>query len=460
MNNQQVQKLIRPYIQESFKLDERLNYQETSILLNEHPSGKIIFYWLAEGADEQFFGRYREGEFLLVLNRLPKKSFTLKNTLVVSDFFRVQKILLDYFYPLKRENFKLVGVTGTNGKTSITHLCREVSTLLGHKTLSIGTLGVCCADGVLENFHMTTPSYMMLRKLLFRYQDHFEAFFLEVSSHGLEQNRLFEMELDVGAWSSFSRDHLDYHGSMEDYLLAKKKIFHHLTRSLIIPSRQYELKNYLQGFPLQMAKTLSQRGYHRPPENFSEGFNRENLEVALEVNEWLWGAPLPWIDLTQVKGPLGRCSILRVGKAQVVIDYAHTPDALENILADLKRRFKNQVIHLLFGCGGDRDKGKRAEMGAVAQSMIDRGKIYLTSDNPRGEDPQEILRHISQGIEGSDYQMIVERKAALLAALEDLRAGEVLLVAGKGHEVYQEIEGVKYPYSDFQVVEEFINAKS
>lgn len=452
MNNNELLKLLGPYIKETKGLDDSLIYTDLSIHLDKAQTGQIIFYFFEEGKEDRFFKRYIPGNYLLVVNKIPK-GFEPKNLILVDDFLKVQQILMDKFYPLKRDSFKLIGITGTNGKTTVAHLSREIATTLGHKAISIGTLGVNSSEKLLEDFGMTTPYYILLRKILFKYQEDYEIFFIEVSSHGLEQKRLYDLKLDGAIWTNFSQDHLDYHHSMDDYFLAKAKIFNYINSPLVIPSQQKELAERLKGNKIKLAPCLSERTL---PISFKGGFNQQNLEVSLEINEQVFGIEKK-IDLNKLRGPKGRSSLVEVGKSLVVIDYAHTPDALENILKDLKNKYPQKKINLLFGCGGDRDQGKRPLMGKIATSFVDNGKIYLTSDNPRGENPIEIISQIKAGIEYNNLEVIVERKEALVLALSNLKDGEILLVAGKGHEKYQEIAGVKYPFSDFKVVEDFKN---
>ncbi|RLA64220.1 MAG: hypothetical protein DRQ88_05265 [Epsilonproteobacteria bacterium] len=455
MNNNELTQLIGPYILEIIDIDDSLTYSDISINLDTAKSGQIIFYFFEAGKEDKFFKRYSEGDFLLVVNRIPE-GLRPKNLILIKDFLKVQKIVMDKFYPLKRDSFKLIGITGTNGKTTVAHLSREISSALGYKAISIGTLGINTCETLLNDFGMTTPSYILLRKILFKYQQDFDAFFIEVSSHGLEQERLYDLKLDGAIWTNFSQDHLDYHHNMDDYFKAKKKILNYIKTPLIIPVEQRDLIENLEGSDLCIAKNLNERGYVDIPLTFKGGFNQQNLEVALEVNEQVWGS-IKKIDLNKLKGPEGRSSLVDVGEGLVVIDYAHTPDALKNILQDLKNKFPHKKLNLLFGCGGDRDRGKRPLMGEMAAKLVDKGKIYLTSDNPRGENPVEIISQIKAGMKNINPQVIVGRKEALVLALSDLKEGEILLVAGKGHEKYQEIDGVKYPFSDFKVVEDFKN---
>ena len=458
MNKKELLELIGQYIIDIKNLDETLVFDDLSINLGEGKKGQIVFYHLEDGKEDKFFKRYIEGDFLLVVNRIPIGLKNPQNLILIEEenFLEAQKILMDNLYPLDRSLFKLIGITGTNGKTTVAHLSREISKILGHKAVSIGTLGVNSCQGLLRDFGMTTPYYILLRKILCKYQKDFDAFYIEVSSHGLEQRRLYDLLLDGAIWTNFSQDHLDYHHNMDAYFKTKTKIFDYIKTPLIIPANQQKLMKDLEGYNLILARRLRDREIEDIPLTFKGGFNQENLEVALEVNEQVWG-PFKDINLNKIKGPEGRSSIIEVGESVVVIDFAHTPDALENILIDLKAKFPGQTINLLFGCGGDRDRSKRPKMGEIASRLVDKGKIYLTSDNPRGENPLEIITEIKSGIKNLNLEVVVERKKAIDLALSNLKGGEILLVAGKGHERYQEIAGVKYPFSDFGIVEEFKN---
>jgi UDP-N-acetylmuramoyl-L-alanyl-D-glutamate--2,6-diaminopimelate ligase len=385
------------------------------------------------------------------------------------SFLPAQKILLDELFP-NLKNLKVVGVTGTNGKTTTVNLAMQIASMTGHKSFSVGTIGVFDINGAIHSdLESTTPSYVEFRKLIHKFQNSYEVCFVEVSSHALVQNRLFDIELEAAAWTSFSQDHLDYHQTMEEYFKAKlliEKKYLKPSRSLIIPSAEKDLyEKILKIAPetkVKLAKTLEQRGFGKSikerPLFYHSNYNQSNVELAFELNADLFGEEkLSSIKLSEIKTPLGRFSVIELENNNLaIVDYAHTPDALVNISTAIRNAFPDHSLTVVFGCGGNRDKTKRPLMGKAVASLAD--KVIVTSDNPREEAPEDIIVDVIAGIEG-DYEAIVDRKKAIVGALEDADENEIILIAGKGHEEYQEIKGVKHPFSDFNIVKEFIAGK-
>lgn len=407
---------------------------------------------------------------LLILN-CGSEFLDIENCIFVEEvqFLEVQKIILDKFFP-NNQTMKLVGVTGTNGKTTTVNLAMQIASKLGHAAISVGTIGIQDVNGaVVENIDATTPSYIELRKIIHTFQHKYEVCFLEVSSHALAQKRLYDLLLDAGAWTSFSQDHLDYHRTMEEYFDAKllvEKNYLKKDQSLIIPSQEKELySTILKRAPhtrLKLAKTLDERGYGHTLEErplfYHSAYNQSNVEVALQLNEDLFGEQsIKNIKLKDIKTPSGRFSIIELGNENMaIVDYAHTPDALINIGSAIKNAFPGHKLTVVFGCGGNRDKSKRPMMGKAVSDFAD--KIIVTSDNPRDEAAEDIIIDILAGIKGG-YEAVVDRQKAIYAALESIGKKEIVLIAGKGHEEYQEIKGVKHPFSDFSVVTNFLAGK-
>lgn len=439
-----------------------------NITTNLQSTGKadVVFYKIAntEKAVSDFYRRLETSSpSLVVLNRGSEVHIKNENCVFVDEdqFLSIQKKILDKIFPNKH-CMKIIGVTGTNGKTTTVNLAMQISRMLGHQAISVGTIGVLNAEKVLKSdLDSTTPSYVEFRKIIFQYQDDYEACFIEVSSHALDQNRLFDIELEAAAWTSFSQDHLDYHKSMEEYLEAKLKIEKKCLMAgkfLIVPSSEKALfEMILKDNPntrIKKAKTLKDRGYKNMPLFYHSTYNQSNVECALELNESIWGAAgLDKIELEKIKTPEGRFSIVELpGNSMAVVDYAHTPDALVNIGEAIKKAFPNHSVTVVFGCGGNRDKTKRPLMAKAVASFAD--KIIVTSDNPRDEAPEDIILDIINGL-NSSYEAMVDRKKAIEYALDSVEENEVILIAGKGHEEYQEIKGVKHSFSDFQVVKNF-----
>jgi UDP-N-acetylmuramoyl-L-alanyl-D-glutamate--2,6-diaminopimelate ligase len=463
MNSNIILNLLKPLILEQgkIKIDE---VEDVGVRLEKAKPNQVVFYNLKGDQKSQELLKSRLGEksnFLLILSQKPTDVVLEKNFLIIPQdkFLPAQKIICDHLFPLKRQNFKLIGITGTNGKSTTAYLGMSISTLLGHSALSIGTLGIDSFTDKVGDTDNTTPSYLDLRKILFTYQNDYQAFFLEVSSHSLDQNRLYDLRLDGGIFTSFSQDHLDYHSSMEEYFKSKEKMakeYFGQKASLVIPKGENFLREKL--LEAKVAKTLDERGIRNIPDIFKIPYNKRNLECALEINEIIWNDFKP-VDIFKLKNPKGRFSTISYKESFIVIDYAHTPQALERVLGSIKNIYPDYKMSVVFGCGGDRDTLKRPIMGKIASDFVTSGKIYLTSDNPRSEKPEKIIDDIKKGVDKPNFEVIPDRKIAIETALSNIKEKEILLIAGKGHEDYQEIKGVCHPFSDFKIVEEFLDGK-
>lgn len=387
--------------------------------------------------------------------------------------------IADSFYGHPSEKLWMIGVTGTNGKTSCSHWLAQALSLLGRRTALVGTLGNGF-PGALSTAINTTPDPILLHGMLADYlQQGARAIAMEVSSHGLEQGRVGGVHFDVAVLTNLSRDHLDYHGDMAAYAAAKKKLFdwEGLSCSVL---------NVDDAFGLQLAKELTAnnkpvltygfaedamvRGYElsftsrglsmqvaTPYGNADISaavvgrFNASNLLAVLAT---LLSSGVSLQDaaavIAQVKPVAGRMQQMGGGsKPLVVIDYAHTPDALEKVLHAIRAQSAGKLL-CVFGCGGNRDQGKRPLMAEVASRLAD--KVIVTSDNPRDEEPEAIIKAIEAGL-SDEYEIVPDRAKAIAAAIRQAGAGDMVLVAGKGHEDYQEIAGVRYPFSDQAVVD-------
>lgn len=447
-----------------------LRITEITSLLQEAKSNEVVFYHLKKDSSsvQLFFDRLKKASPGLVVIDHDVAIGTDHSYIVIkSDMMEsVIETFLDEIYPMSKPSPKLVGVTGTNGKTSTVNFATMISALMGIPAISIGTLGIRDHQKELDlKIENTTPGLIEFRKALSRYGKGHRSFFAEVSSHALDQNRLGKLTLDLAAWTSFSQDHLDYHKSMENYFQAKCKIFTEKLKSggvMIVPEgndlyEQIKKENKRADIEIIQAKTLKERGFKDYPDAFRVRFIRKNFEVALEICERLYGKT-PQFFWNDIELPRGRFNLIKVKKSWVVIDYAHTPDALENILTAARDSFPGQKIISLFGCGGNRDRKKRPLMGEIAEKLSDR--VVVTSDNPRFEVPSEIIEEILVGIKNRKAVTINEnREEAILKALDELIEGDILIIAGKGHEEYQEIKGEKYPFSDFLVVEKYLKGK-
>jgi len=395
-------------------------------------------------------------------------------------------------YGRPAEKLWMVGVTGTNGKTSCTHWIAQSLTALGRKAAMIGTLGNGFPSGLQPTLN-TTPDAIVVHGLLAEYvQRGAAAVAMEVSSHALEQGRVNAVHFDVALLTNLSRDHLDYHGDMSSYAAAKRRLFDWKRLKFAVLNLDdafgSELAGQLQeaaveviayGMSEQALQQAEQQGLRmvfggnthlhaqgcRVQVHSSWGggvlestllgrFNAENLLGTLAV---LLVSEVPLADalceLAQRRAVAGRMQTLGGnGQPSVVVDYAHTPDALEKVLHALREVTLTGGGKLIcvFGCGGDRDRGKRPMMGTIAAKLAD--TAIVTSDNPRSENPAEIIAAIIAGM-GNNYRIMEDRAKAIALAINTAQAADTVLIAGKGHENYQEIQGVKYPFSDLDVAQ-------
>ena len=390
------------------------------------------------------------------------------------------------------EKLWMVGVTGTNGKTSCSHWLAQSFSGLNRKAALIGTLGNGFPPELKPTVN-TTPDAIRVHGLLAEFkQQGAEAVVMEVSSHALEQGRVNGVNYDVALLTNLSRDHLDYHGDMSSYAAAKKRLFaweylkfavlnldDAFGRDLAEQFQDSEVEVIAYGVSEQAlaeAKRLGVRmvfganlqldargcrmkiqtswGGGELSSGLLGRFNVENLLGTLAV---LLVSDIPLADalreLSKRQAVAGRMQTLaKAGQPAVVIDYAHTPDALEKVLQTLHEvtAAAHGKLICVFGCGGDRDRGKRQMMGVVAGKLAD--MCIVTSDNPRSEDPAEIIAAIVQDMSGN-YQVIEDRERAIKHAISAAKQEDTVLIAGKGHEDYQEIKGVKYPFSDLDVAQ-------
>jgi UDP-N-acetylmuramoyl-L-alanyl-D-glutamate--2,6-diaminopimelate ligase len=402
-----------------------------------------------------------------------------------------------YDHPSKELN--IIGVTGTNGKTSITQWLAQALDASNHRTAVLGTLGTGF-PGALVQTGYTTPDAPKLQTQLAELRNAgAKQIAMEVSSHALHQERIAGTDIQCAVFTNLTQDHLDYHSSMGDYAEAKAKLFQQtglkhavinlddafgreLAMNLLakdgIKVWAYALSpSAFEGFEkfgdrLQriyaQETALSSAGYDSTFVYGEVGSAQLHIPLLGEFNVSnalaVWavllsqgvGCEVAAQKVSQLNPVLGRMELIRLGKSQktesllAVVDYAHTPDALEKTLQALRpvADQRGGKIWCVFGCGGDRDSGKRALMGAVAERNADH--ILITSDNPRSEDPQAIMQMIRSGIkaESQNIQLIADRAAAIMAAIRHADARDIVLVAGKGHETTQEINGKKFDFSD------------
>ncbi len=363
-----------------------------------------------------------------------------------------------HLYGNPSAKLKIVGVTGTNGKTTVATLLYRATTALGYKAGLIGTVENVINGKVVPATH-TTPDPVSLNKLLSEMVEAgCEYVFMEVSSHALDQGRVAGTHFVGGIFTNLTHDHLDYHKSIENYFEAKKKFFK------MLPSSAFSLTNIDDEHGERMVEGTKAKKYtygFNKPADFSEKLETKligdfNVYNALAV----YGAlVLLGMDKEKVKEimknvepPRGRFQYFNSPSGVlVIVDYAHTPDALKNVLQTVQSLKKEGKIISVFGCGGDRDPLKRRIMGKIGAEMSD--KVIFTSDNPRSEDPNKIIAEMKTDLSMvlvDKVEAVADRREAIKHSVEMAKPGDIILCAGKGHEDYQEIKGVKYHFDDME----------
>ena len=434
-----------------------LNISDIHWKSQDSDSNSILFYKIRPDEKSQtlFTERIASSRFAWLIVNTDHPSRPLNSSIIPEEKWpSIQKKLLDHLYPLPE--LKVIAVTGTNGKTTTADLVLQLGELAGKRGISIGTLGVRSESKTLVEFGLTSPPFIDLRKFIYIHGKDKDFCVLEASSHALTQNRLYGLQFDSAGWLSFSQDHLDYHKTMEEYFSAKMLIFNYVKPSgkVFIPSSENDLFAKISRVTQKVTNARSIEG--TLPLFFSTTFNRSNLEVAIELVEEALKVKVQ-TSFDKIIPPDGRFYIRPYKSNFIVVDFAHTPDALDNICRGIREAFPTHKLKVLFGCGGDRDKTKRPLMGKIAETWGD--EIYVTSDNPRSEDPGRIIKDIMTGISSKNAHEIIERPEAVANAMDSLTENEVLLLAGKGHEGYILKLGIKYPYSDIREVEKFLARK-
>ena len=372
---------------------------------------------------------------------------------------------------LELNSLKIIGITGTNGKTTTTAAIYSILLDLGYKVALQGTRGFFINDKRIEDKSLTTPpSLATISHMLKAKKDGCEVFVMEVSSHAIDQNRIEGIDFTLKIHTNITSDHLDYHKSLEKYRAVKESFFQDSCKKLINRDEKilnFDIRNsFSYGIENPatykiVAYTLS-RGVSGVLKHFEtvvsfetslQGFfNLYNITAAIAAVHILTNEDLSEICKVAENfgGVCGRMEIVSE-KPLIIVDFAHTEDGIKQVLDSLKEK----ELKVVFGAGGNRDRSKRPAMGQVAASIAK--KVYLTSDNPRSEDPAKIIDEIAKGIKEKDkIEKIVDRKSAIKKAIDELEDKEVLLVLGKGDETYQEINGKKIPFSDKEAIREIL----
>ena len=376
------------------------------------------------------------------------------------------------------KKLKMIGVTGTNGKTTITNIIKHILMKNGHKTGLVGTIQNEIGGEVLHTDNTTPMTHDFMELLAKMVEADCEYVVMEVSSFGLVQNRIGSSHFEVAAFTNLTQDHLDYHKDMEDYYQAKKLLFGKCDTALINIDDDYGKRLFDETECRKLSFSIKQNSdYYADGIKlkaagssfwFCKGekshlvrimipglFNVSNVTCAIAVCMEL-GISLDDIisAVEEYPGVKGRCEIIPTGRDFTVIcDYAHTPDAIENVLKSVREYTENRLI-CLFGCGGNRDSAKRPKMATAAAKYAD--KLIVTPDNPRNEDPMHILEDITKSLQKKNFEVIENRKEAIDKGIQTLEKNDILLLLGKGHENYQIIHNTKYDFDDKIIAETII----
>ncbi len=391
------------------------------------------------------------------------------------------------FYQFPSHSLAVCGVTGTNGKTTTTFLVRHLCEMSGRRCGLMGTVHYIL-PGVIEEAARTTPESVDLQEMMLRMREGgFKAVALEASSHAIVQERLRGTEFDVAIFTNLTQDHLDFHGTMEEYFKAKFLLFKNMSQQdkkrgkavINIDDRYGRL--LIDKLPSQLGMTTYGQSLHADFRASNIRFTAIGTQFSLEARGRSYLVRSPLIGLFNVYNALGALAsatamgleLRRAIKAletapqvpgrlerlpgkqpfQVYVDYAHTPDALENVLRTLYQLKQGRLI-VIFGCGGDRDRAKRPLMAVAAERYAD--EIIVTTDNPRTEDPMAIISDIKKGFRKKSFSSICNREEAIGEAIRRALPGDMIIIAGKGHENYQEVHGVKSPFDDLKVAKQAI----
>ena len=459
----------------------------------EHDSRKVTaknLFVCMEGAHvdgHNFIGQAVSKGAVAILTA--RKNFTPPeniSALIVPDMLNALAVIVPYFYDYPARAMRIIGVTGTNGKTTTTYLLREIFTCAGFKVGLIGTIQILIGDETFPNPN-TTPNVIDLQKILVDMRDkNIQVVVMEVSSHALAENRVAGIEFDTAIFTNLTQDHLDFHGTMENYLRAKTKLFDMVSRrgrkqnktaviNIDDAASSEVLKHCLckkitYGIKNPAVLRGSELDIRADGMEMQLGIGNEELGISSHITGLFnvynvlgaVGAALaenisPEVikrALENFKSVPGRFERIFSEKPfEIIVDYAHTPDGVKNVLETAAQIAVGKII-TVFGCGGDRDNKKRPIMGAIAAKFSD--VVIVTSDNPRTENPEKILDEIEVGIGNKNHERIADRRAAIFRAIELAGAGDIVLILGKGHEDYQILNTGKIHFDDREVALEAI----
>jgi UDP-N-acetylmuramoyl-L-alanyl-D-glutamate--2,6-diaminopimelate ligase len=424
-----------------------------------------------------------QGALAIVCEELPKEKVNGVTYIEVADSKRALAYISANYYENPSENLKLVGVTGTNGKTTIATLLFDLFTKAGFKCGLLSTVKIMVGSEERTAIR-TTPDSISINSHLSDMNDAGVEFcFMEVSSHGIDQHRTTALKFEGGIFTNLSHDHLDYHKDFAEYRDVKKRFFDELPASAFALTNiddkngnvmlqntkakkySYALKSYADyqaqilenNFTGLLLKVRDQELWSR----LIGTFNAYNVLAIYATAELLGLKTLETLRIiSELSSVSGRFQYIISEKEKVtaIVDYAHTPDALKNVLETINSiRTKNENLITVVGCGGDRDSTKRPKMGHIASALST--KVIFTSDNPRTEDPDKIIEDVEAGVEPQNFKKIMSvtnRKQAIRTACQMATNNDIILIAGKGHETYQEVNGERFDFDDLKIVKEFL----
>ncbi|WP_272021837.1 UDP-N-acetylmuramoyl-L-alanyl-D-glutamate--2,6-diaminopimelate ligase [Olleya namhaensis] len=424
----------------------------------------------------------QQGAIVVVCQEVPVSTKSGITYIKVDDSSRALAIMAANFYGNPSENLKLVGVTGTNGKTTVASLLYQLFKKAGYKVGLLSTVKIMVDNEVFKATH-TTPDSLTINQYLKQMNDQGVEFcFMEVSSHGIHQNRTLGLKFEGGIFTNLSHDHLDYHDTFAEYRDVKKRFFDELPKSAFAlingddkngsimlqntKAKQYTyaLKTYAdykaQILENQFSGLLLKLNENEVWVRLIGTFNAYNILAIFATAELLGLEKQESLRLiSELESVSGRFQfVISDQKITAIVDYAHTPDALKNVLETINDiRTKNEDVITVVGCGGDRDVTKRPKMGHIASALST--KVIFTSDNPRSEVPEAIIEAIEVGVEPQNFKKtlsIVDRKQAIKTACQLAKPNDIILIAGKGHETYQEVKGERSDFDDFKIVKAYL----
>jgi len=425
----------------------------------------------------------QQGAVAVICDTFPETIVQNITYIQVKDTNKALAFMAANYYENPSQHLKLVGITGTNGKTTVASLLYQLFKKAGHKVGLLSTVKIMVDDLEYKATH-TTPDSITINQYLKEMIDAgVEYCFMEVSSHGIHQERTEGLHYAGGVFTNLSHDHLDYHTNFAEYRDVKKSFFDNLPKTAFALSNiddkngqvmlqntaakklTYALKSYAdykaQILESQLSGLLLKINGNEVWVRLIGTFNAYNLLAIYGTAVQLGMESLEVLRLlSDLESVSGRFQyIVSNTNITVIVDYAHTPDALENVLKTINDiRTKNEQLITVVGCGGNRDKAKRPIMAGIASELSD--KVILTSDNPRNEDPDTIIAEMEQGVAAQNYKKtlsITDRKQAIKTACQLAQPNDIILIAGKGHETYQEIKGIRHDFDDMKIVKEILD---